>query len=279
MSHFKQAAQDYENMLLDATQYSGARDALADKKVFSASMLGSPLLQNYLRIKYGTKKNKYIGMNTLGSLYQLGIDVAAEKWNSRIRQEAPHDQILPMQYNSAMRLAHKLDNGWIISGEIDQYDLKNNVIWDNKLTTETTYKSIVKEGKYHHYALQLGVYKWLMMKNGIAKEEPICGIPLANKSFSHYKTNKAGIIEFVEINTFSPDEIEQMLYDKTKELDMYFDMDQIPERPPMNQLMPYKRKGQARAIPMRCEHYCDYKQECPYYTSHDAISSFVNSLI
>ena len=265
----QKAFEDYTNMLLEATRYSGGNQQTGESKTFSASMLGSPLLQNYYRVKYGSQEQTIPGANTLGSIYQLGVDQAALLWNSKNAQ----------QYVNAMRLQYMLDNEWIVSGEIDQYDKLNNVIFDNKLVTDTIAKKIKQEGKWHPYALQLGVYKWLMMKNDYVKKEPACVLAIGNKTFSHYKKNNLNPVDFIELETHSLEDIEGLLYDKTNELDEYLNNDLVPQQPPINDLMPYKRKGQARVTRMRCEYYCDYKGVCKYYKTDDSINSFINKLL
>jgi hypothetical protein len=262
-------------MLLNATQYSGKHKK--EEKVFSASMLGDEPLKNYLRYKHGTQQKQQLDATTLGSLYQLGIDTAVEKWNARMQYEHKDKDL--KQYEYALRMTYILPNGWTVSGEIDQYDTINNVIFDNKLSNETTFKAIEKEGKRHHYALQLAVYKWLLIKNNITEEEPVCSIALGNKSYSHYKTNKCETIEIFEVPTLSIQDTELLLIEKTNELQTYIDMDTCPEKPVVNKLMPYKKKGSPRATLMKCEYYCDYKDLCPHYQPNNDTKSFINNFL
>lgn len=233
----------YEQALIAKTQYSGSTSA--DSKIFSASMLGNELLQNYFRIKYGTKKDTNFEANTFGSICQLGIDNALSD---------------NKDYISAHRMSYKLDNGWTISGEIDQYDVINNVIIDNKVSTETTLNKIKSEGKKHQYALQLGVYKWLMSKNNKNNEPKTC-ICLINKSQSYFKPNSKSVFNMIDVETYSPDEIEKMLIEQTNILDEYIDNNIEPSQ--CKELWWFKQKG--ISIPMRCTHYCSYRSECKYY--------------
>jgi len=260
----KKACREYEQMILNATKYTGNQEP--DVKIFSASMLGNEPLQNYLKFKYGGKENIQFEATTFGSVYQLGIDTAVEKNTDKIK------------YTSAKRIKIELPNGWIVSGEMDQIDWENEVIFDNKVTTSTTIDKIKSEGKNHQYALQMGVYKWLLKKDAIQKEEePInfsTVLPIVDKNFSYFKKNKYNQLTFVEVETFTTDEIEQLLIEKTNELDEYINANEEP--PKCKEVWPYGRKGEARK-PMRCIYYCDFAEHCKYYNSNSP--SAINALL
>ena len=256
----KIACKDYEKMLLDATVYSGNKEP--GHKRFSASMLGSDLLQNFYNYKHGSSDSIQFEANTFGSIYQLGVDLACK------------DNI---QYLSAKRLSHTLDNGWEISGEMDQIDVINKVIFDNKVTTLTTIKSIRKEGKNHGYALQLGVYKWLLSK--LERGPYTTVLPVVDKGFSYFNEKSPNQLEFVDVETYDPNEIELMLYEKTNELQTFIDLDEEPAE--CSNLFWFARKGQ-RKKKMRCIHYCDYSAKCKYYNHENeyfAERNAVNDLL
>lgn len=247
MTNIKEAFADYENMLLEAARYSGNKEP--GKKAFSASMLGNDVLQNFLKFKHGSSDSTQFEANTFGSIYQLGVDLASDTFNKE------HGE----RYKSAFRHRVLLDNGWEVSGEMDQIDTKLKVIFDNKVTTATTLAKIKSEGKMHQYALQLGVYKWLMWKlEGIEYQ---VAIPLIDKGFSYFKPMKNNQLEFVEVETYSPDEIEKMLIEKTIELQQFIDLDQEPDQ--CANLFLYGRKGEIKKR-MRCLFYCDFASVCKY---------------
>jgi hypothetical protein len=235
----KNAYEDFEKVLLKAASYSGNKEP--GRKMYSASMLGNDVLQNYYKYKYGSFEDTVFGANTLGSIYQLGVDEAFKDEDN---------------YVSALRLKHKLDNGWEISGEMDQLDKKNKIIFDNKVTTSASIKTIKKEGKYHQYALQLGVYKYLLNRNGY--DGDFAGVlALVDKKFSYFnKTNSNDQLTFLEVETFNTNEIEAMLIEKTNELDKYIELGIEPDK--CRNLFYYNKK------PMKCLHYCDYKSICKY---------------
>lgn len=253
MTKIKDAFADYENMLLRAARYSGNKEP--GKKSFSASMLGNDVLQNFLKFKHGSSDSTQFEANTFGSIYQLGVDMAADLYN-KSRQEED-------RYSSAFRHKVTLANGWEVSGEMDQIDNELKVIFDNKVTTATTLASIKKEGKMHGYALQLGVYNWLMYK--LTGEEYLTAIPLIDKGFSYFKPLKNNQLSFVEVETYSPDEIEAMLIEKTNELQQFIDLDQEPAE--CKNLFLYGRKGETKKR-MRCLFYCDFAEHCKYYSKH-----------
>ena len=247
----KVGTEEYEQMLLHAAKYTGNQEK--EKKIFSASMLGNDPLQNFLKFKHGGRDSIQFEANTFGSIYQLGVDSAAEMWNN-FKNET--------QYENAKRIKVEIENGWIVSGEIDQLDHKNKIIFDNKVTTATTIAKIKKEGPSHQYALQLGVYKYLLEKEaektGSEKIEYSTVLPVVDKGFSYFKQNKNSQLTFVEVSTYSTDEIEKMILEKTNELDMYIDLGTEPGR--CTNLFPYKGK------PMRCIHYCDFAKHCKHFS-------------
>lgn len=253
MSNIQKAFQDYEQMLLTASAYTG--NTKPGMRKFSASSLGNDTLQNYYKFKFGSKETTKYGANTIGSIYQLGVDSAANLYNKSLMVQAPDDR-----YTSGLRLNQTLDNGWEISGEMDQIDNELKVIFDNKVSTATTIKKIREEGKRHGYALQLGVYKWLMWKE--TGELYQTALPVTDKGHSHFKTNKNECLEFIEVETFCPEDIEAMLYDKTKELQQFIDLDEEPEE--CQNLWIMARKGQ-KPKRMKCMYYCDQNKNCKYY--------------
>ena len=251
----RKACDQYEQMLLNAAKYTGNKEP--GVKRFSASMLGNDLLQNYLKFKFGSSDGNKFEANTLGSIYQLGVDAAADKES--------------FKYTSALRLQETLSNGWIVSGEMDQIDKENKVIFDNKVTTATAIGKVPTEGKEHGYALQMGTYKWLVNKSDGELYSTI--LPMIDKSFSYFKTNKNDQLTFVEVETYNSEEIEQKLLTATNELDHYIDLDIMPEK--CKNTWPYKRKGQP-AKPMKCIHYCDQSANCPYYYDGNTVNNLLD---
>jgi len=249
------ACDKFEAMLLNAAKYTGNTEP--GKKKFSASMLGNDVLQNFLKFKFGSHDGNKFEANTLGSIYQLGVDEAVEINN---QDDTKHS------YISAQRLYQTLSNGWEVSGEMDQVDNENEVIFDNKVTTATAIGKVPTEGKEHGYALQMGTYKWLMYKEYGVLYQTV--LPMVDKGYSYFKTNKNDQLTFVDVETYTPDEIEEKLLTATNELQHYIDLDITPER--CANVWPMKRKGQP-AVMMRCKHYCDNSHNCPHYNSdyHD----------
>jgi len=245
----KKACDAYEKILIEGTEYTGNSEA--KKKIISASQLGNDDLQIYLKYVNGSKHKSEYTAATVGSIYQLGVDKCFEGRDG---------------YVSAYRMKYDLPNGWTVSGECDQIDLANKVIFDNKVTTATSIASTIKDGKNSGYGLQMGVYKFLLYEEAIAAgKEPIeftAVLPMVDKGFSYFKKPKYNQLTFVEVETYSIEDIKQMLIDKSDKIQEYIDMEVEP--PQCTNLFWYAEKGKARK-PMRCIHYCDQVANCKHY--------------
>ena len=246
----KQNYKDFtEQTLLNATRYSGNTEP--GVKQFLASMLGNDLLANYLKFKYGSKPEKEFTAATFGSVFHLGAELVFK-------------DILDVDVESSMKI--KLSNGWTISGSVDLILHQFNQIIDWKTTTATAISKVHSEGKDGNYPLQMAVYKYLLFKTEGKLYNTSLG--MIDKSFSYFKTNKNDQLTFVEVDTYSPEEIEQKLLDATNELQHYIDLDIMPDQ--CANLWFMKRKGQP-AVAMKCKFYCDQSSNCPHYNSdyHD----------
>jgi hypothetical protein len=255
MNNTKEACRDYELMLLNAARYSGNKKK--EQKIFSASMVGNDLLQNYYKYMYGSSDQQKFGANTFGSIYQLGVDKAIED-----------SELFSERYTSAFRHQVTLSNGWIISGEMDQIDNKLKVIFDNKVTTGSKIKTLKKEGKHSQYALQMATYQYLLydyQKNILNIEEPdVYSAVLAIIDKKHTLFTKKVEFEqltFMEMDTFEIDEMKTILLDKTNELQQYIDLGQEPAQ--CDNLFFFGQTGSRK--PYRCLHFCDFSSNCKYF--------------
>ncbi len=273
MSNIEQAKIDFEKMLLEASTYSGNKEP--EKKIFSASMLGTDLLQIYLKYYHGSKDQTRFGMNTLGSIYQLGADVAADSWNQK------HSPTMKPQYQQALRLTYTLPNGWIISGEMDHVDWKNKVIIDNKVTTESAVTKVKQEGIHNGYGLQMATYQFLLymhMREQGEKFPDVFGVllPMVNKSFSHYKkANKFEILNMIEPDTHTLNDVEALLIEKTNLLQEYIDLETPP---PECENLWWFGFGAATKRKMRCLYYCDQSKHCSHLSEHNEMTNLLGQL-
>ena len=249
----QQAAEDFTNLLINATQYSGNTEP--QQRVFSVSSLGGEPLQNYLTWKYGKTDKKVYGANTHGSIYQLGADSAVDKFN-RQHSENVDRGLEDIRYQSALRIRRELPNGWTISGEMDHLDHKLKVIIDNKVVSGYAYKEIMKNSPDHSYNLQQAGYQWLL--------EP---------QYGHYEAilsiiNKGGaavrndIYTTLHLNTHPIDLIEAAFIAETDVLQFYIDNDITP---PQCDILKY---GKTKDVPNRCALYCDHNHHCPHYSPY-----------
>ncbi len=213
-------------------------------------MLGNDMLQNFLKLKHGSQDSKAFGANTFGSVYHIGAE-----------------EIFKNQPGCETELSLKtiLDNGWTISGSLDLVLHDYQIILDHKTTTSSSIAKVKSEGRTHSYALQLGVYKYLLKKE---KDLDYSGaLGFVDKTFSHFKTNKFNQLELMKVPTYSHDEIEEKLYTATNTLDEYLNLDEYP--PQCKNLFWYKPQGARVKMKLRCIHYCDNNMHCPYYAQDD----------
>jgi len=257
------AYKDYIDVVIKGTQYSGNTEP--GKYQLSASQVGSDILPLWLEFKYGKQQNQSkIEANTLGSILHKGLEELFKEHNFN---EFSEDYQYSVERSVEKEFTHKdLKNKWTIIGTIDLIDTKNKVIIDHKLSTGTTLKSIYKEGKDHQYALQLGIYRWLL-----GDEEFNCALAFFNKSQSYFKVKKEDLFTMVELEVPSFEEIEKLLLNKLKELEVYINEDalELGSTPPKcKNTFPYKMQG--KVYNMKCLHYCDLNNKCPYFSSYQA---------
>ena len=237
----KQGCQFIEDILVEAARYSGNQKS--HKKQLSASQLGNDDLQIYLKYMHGGKDSTQFEANTFGSVYHLGAEKAFDG--------VPNTE-------TEVSLQYALPNGWLITGSVDLMVHQYQILADHKTTTSTSIASTIKDGKNSGYGLQMAVYKWLLWKN-----RDITGysavLPMVDKSFSYFKKNKYNQLTFVEIDTFSLEDTEALLIEKTNKLQDYIDMEIEPAE--CANLFWYGAKGQTKK-PMRCHFYCDQADNC-----------------
>ena len=190
----KKWAKNYEELILKSTEYSGSREPNA--KILSASSINKE--NYYLMNQYNFEKKKQdsFGANTIGSIYQLGIDAAIQK----------HDK--EGRYEFGRRMSLQLNNGWVISGELDVFDKVENVIIDNKVVSDYAMKDINKNTPDSDYNLQVATYVMLDHMNkseedllrGKVHQEPATGaLAIVNKGGSAVKNN---IYTTLELNMY-----------------------------------------------------------------------------
>jgi hypothetical protein len=229
-------------------------------------MLGDDILQNFYKFKYGGKEPTQFEANTFGSVFHLGVE--------QIFKDEPGVEV-------ESRFSQQLPNGWTISGSIDLISHNHNHIVDWKVSTSTTIAKLIKEGRAHQYALQLGVYKWLVEQNfkdrGEEPEEYKAMIAMVDKKFSYFTIkNKYNQLNFIPIETYSSEDIYQMLIERTNLIDEYLTANETP--PKCMNVFPYKPRG-GTFKEMRCLYYCDYATECEYKNTSYASSSDIQTIM
>ena len=246
MSNWKEK---YEKLLLKATEYSGSK-AVGQRKI-SASSINKEDYQLMIQYKFEKNKQEKYGANTTGSLYQLGVDKAIEMFGKD-------------DYLYAQRLELELPNGWIISGEYDVYDKKENIVIDNKVISDYSYKDVMKNNPDSDYNLQVATYSMLMYRNNEAETPPAGALAIVNKGGSAVKNN---IHTILELFMHDHETIYQMFLEKTNRLQHYIDTDTMPE-----EICDVNKYGLDKGVPKRCMTYCDYNSVCPHYNKNKSFN-------
>ena len=257
----------YENLILKSTQYSGSREPNA--RVLSASSINKENYYLMNQYKFQKKEQESFGANTIGSIFQLGIDAAIQKNDSEGR------------YIFGKRMEYELENGWKISGELDVMDTVENVIIDNKVISAYSYKDVMKNIPSSDYNLQVATYVMLDhickrqedIDAGYAHSEPARGaLAIINKGGS---ASKNDIYTTLELNMYSPEEMMELYVLKAKELQNFIDTDTMPD-----EVCDTAKFGMEKGVPKRCTLYCDYRDVCPNYKKYKSLTDrkIINNL-
>ena len=257
----------YEDLILKSTQYSGSREPNA--RVLSASSINKENYYLMNQYKFQKKEQESFGANTIGSIFQLGIDAAIQKNDSEGR------------YIFGKRMEYELENGWRISGELDVMDTVENVIIDNKVISAYSYKDVMKNIPSSDYNLQVATYVMLDhiskrqedVDAGYAHSEPARGaLAIINKGGS---ASKNDIYTTLELNMYSPEEMMELYVLKAKELQNFIDTDTMPD-----EVCDTAKFGMEKGVPKRCTLYCDYRDVCPNYKKYKSLTDrkIINNL-
>ena len=257
----------YEDLILKSTQYSGSREPNA--RVLSASSINKENYYLMNQYKFQKKEQESFGANTIGSIFQLGIDAAIQKNDSEGR------------YIFFFLLEYELENGWKISGELDVMDTIENVIIDNKVISAYSYKDVMKNIPSSDYNLQVATYVMLDhiskrqedVDAGYAHSEPAKGaLAIINKGGS---ASKNDIYTTLELNMYSPEEMMELYVLKANELQHFIDTDTMPD-----EVCDTAKFGMEKGVPKRCTLYCDYRDVCPNYKKYKSLTDrkIINNL-
>ena len=249
----------YEDLILKSTQYSGSREPNA--KILSASSINKENYYLMNQYKFQKKEQESFGANTIGSIFQLGIDAAIQKNDSEGR------------YIFGKRMEFELENGWKISGELDVMDTIENIIIDNKVISPYAYKDVMKNIPSSDYNLQVATY--VMLDHISKKQEDIDAgnahaeqargaLAIINKGGS---ASKNDIYTTLELNMYSPEEMMEMYVLKAQELQHYINTDTMPE-----EVCDTAKFGMEKGVPKRCTLYCDYRDVCPNYKKYKSLT-------
>ena len=237
--------------IMDRTSYSG--NSKSGKKIISASSITNDILPEVLKFRNGLNPSKKIEQNTLGSIFQLGMDSLFSEDNDK---------------TVAMRLEYTLKNGWKLSGELDLlYELDGELlIVDFKLSKESRTTIVEKDGVLGDYALQLRAYEFLITHSSDYYGQPIrkflfFGIKDQSYFAKNAPEDSIKIIEMNQEDSLTDEQFLEIINERIDELDTYIDSPK--KKPPQCKNLFWSRK-EARATPVRCTRYCSVSEYCSY---------------
>jgi len=235
---------EFEESILNITQYSGSKEA--GIKRISASYINSDPLVVYYRYKYGIIDSNRIGANTLGSLLHLGLE---------------NLEIENVELEKSIEM--EIENDWIISATIDYINFENKTIRDFKVTKRYTYEKFNQDSDY---AWQLRMANYILMKNKIIDAPYKMYVSMFLKDpEENYKNKELSTLVYREVDPVPDKEIEAKIKALANEVDSYINgskKEQCKDLWWRNK----KVNGTNTKIPMRCEKYCDYKNNCEFYS-------------
>jgi hypothetical protein len=216
-------------------------------------MIGSELLQNYLRIINEPVQEKQLRDTTLGTIFHIGMAEIAKNF---------YERVVYTEYS----MNTKLSNGWVVSGTADLIVHFENYIeiHDYKLAKKYTAKMVkqdIKMGKEHSYALQLQTLHYLWNRKNSKYLDNKLFIDFFLKDTKIQDQEK--VLEQVEIEPKANEDMEEILLQKTNELQSYIEEGKIP--PKCTYTWPRSVKG--RLVQFKCAYYCSQSEVCPYYDS------------
>jgi len=209
----------------------------------SASKIGGDLLPIWLSKKYPKDTSSQIGLNYIGSAFHRGME--------EVLDETPGSR-----YETEIMASKTLSNGFLVTGTADVLDTEMESISDYKTASANGYKYMKKDAKNSssQLAIQGSTLMWLNDYRGDFFAEVFI------RDFKPWhKTHPASAYQQLPVEGH-PD-IETYLKDKTDLLKGYIDRDVAP--PECANVMWMEYEG--NRIKLKCEYYCDYKSNCPYY--------------
>ncbi len=248
-----------DEMILDATRYeSGSKDNIPENALFlSASMLGNEPLQNYLRTIHGNTEQEKVEDNTLGSVLHLGMEQVVLKSKDKIL-----DKALSVETEKPMHI--QITDDWFFTGTADLVIEMHDIVYIHdykfvKAYSLTKYNEQLKDidTDYHQYVYQMNGLRYLAQQYYPEKDiftQLDFFIRDANK-LKGESVHESPVIPYIG-------NIEDIIKTKISDLDKAIKNLEVP--PICSDLWARKIKG--KFIPdVRCQFYCDQKNNCPYY--------------
>ena len=244
---------DIEKLILKATEYGG--DKRAGQKAISASSLNKPLLQLWLRYKYGVIPAEKVTMATLGSLLHLGMEKVCE---GKFTTEADYEAKLWAN-----------DEEWKLTGTIDAIELgedgKPKTIYDwktiKRYRVETLKKHIEEDPWSDDYIVQMNVYAFLIMrKHSVVPEMKIVTLS-PDAGLNSRKGIEEPFLEIIDIPDLGMSQVGERVVQTIQDLQWHIKEGSVPPRCEDT----WPRKVNGTTVPLRCMYFCSYQGYCPHY--------------
>ncbi len=218
-------------------------DGVAAPMKLSASQISRDVLELYLAATEDSESGAF-GKGNIGSIFHIGMEEMFKTQPRVIEGEA-------MQ---KIRRSRELPNGWIIDGKVDMLDFIDMIITDWKGLSASAYNTFKKNDRDHRINMQMAVYNWLF--GGDFGCEAHCFITNWDPC---NETHPATAYQIMKCEIYEPEEIEEIMMNKTAELSRYLASKKVP--PKCKELMPRRLKS-GSFINSKCEFYCNYAHVC-----------------
>jgi len=226
------------DILINETNYGGNKDK--ENKAISCSQLGSDPQECLMRYKHGVIDENKFGQNSIGSLVHMAIESIFKHRDD---------------FKTELALSMPIYEDWLLTGTMDLFDVKNNTVYDIKVSKTYTLQKL-KEEPRHNYKLQVNGYRMLLEDNGYKDVQ--MKILFINKEggFNARKNEDIPSIEIVDVEYAENGYIEDMVKE-------YVNFIQMGKEKKCDDVWVRNVKG--KSMPMKCFKYCSYNNLCTQY--------------
>jgi hypothetical protein len=241
--------------ILSLVQYS--QKTVEGYNVFSGSMISSSILQNFFRVKYGTKEKTAVDATVFGSLIHLGLE---QLQSDKIEVEKSFNV--------------KFNDKWYLSCTVDLIDHEQKAIADTKVTKRFTYEKFTQESGY---ANQLRLNKYIASQVDPKYADYDLWLMLFLKDYEGtYRTKEIDMLQYVWIQP--DDSFLDTVSEHIKVIDEHLAKDTVPDESYCDKWeYGFIKNESGTKEPKKCKRYCSYNDICPYYKEDNRSMNVVSS--